>query len=176
MKWRGAVLAAVGWLCLSSPGAAEDGCPENSEAYKEERAGETVIVRCRCIAGYATFHQKCRAKPEIEAQLMERARHAAEGAKHTAEAIRSEAAVLGLTKLHDHAFLIITSAGASILARSPKLALSTLVAVLADIDTVLIDVASCSANDAVRTGCDNLRNFRKILAETETDLKRIQAP
>lgn len=175
MKCRSAVLAVVGLLSLSGPVMAQ-GCPANSEPYKEERSGETTIVRCRCVAGYVTYHQACRAKPEVEALLMERARQASEGAKHTAESIKYEAAALGLAKLHDHALLIITSTGAAIVARSPNLALSTLAAAIIDIDTILIDVASCSANDAVRTGCDNLRNFRKILAETEADLKRVQAP
>lgn len=176
MKWLSAVLTVAGFLYLSSPVAAQ-GCPANSEPYKEERSGETTIIRCRCVAGYVTYHQTCRPKPDVEALLIARAQDASKGAKHTAESIRYEAAALGLAKLHDQALSVMSSAGVAYLAKSPSAAIPAVAQAIFDISTVLFDVGGCSANDAIRTGCDNLRNFQKILTETEADLKRLeQAP
>jgi len=173
--WCGMLCLAGTWLLLPNSAAAQGGCPPNSEPHQEFRQGNTITVRCRCIRGYTEFHQQCRAKPEVEAALRERALHAAEGARHAATTINYEAGRLSLLALKDKSGDIITAAVA-LAARQPKFAAGTLAALPASIFALVSDVRGCTASEDIRIACDNLRIFQKILAETETDLRKLEAP
>ena len=166
---------SVVWLALASlPVHADTKCPENSTPQPEEKrqVGDKVIIPCRCNSGFVPDGNWCHPKTEID-RLMVRAEAALAGAKHSAEALEVEANFARLDYLRSRAGALAMVIGAAMQKR-PDAVWRAVLGLSVDVSMFLDDERNCRGSEAIRTNCENLRNFNRILEETRAAIDKLK--
>lgn len=156
---------------LAASAAMADGCPVNSEPYKQVTQGDVVTVRCRCVEGYASWRGECRVVEEVRTRLEERLANAQAGGRAALYAWGEQARGAMLTKVRSAQISVEKLAGL----HGKALALQT-----GDVELRLMELLTgmedCEFDSAdLRTSCQNVKTFQRIVVETHSQLDKLPA-
>ena len=169
------VLAACGLfaaaLLPNARAIADDNqCPANSHAVSET-ANE---VLCKCNDPLIDYNGKCQYREAIEDRLQQRILASLKGIKAASDAISSERSGLVYGAIRKHFAAISVSAGMAILSKNPMVMAPEALSLSNDLGSLLGEWKACTSTPDLKTSCDNLHNFQRILHETATQLIAVQ--
>ena len=150
---------------------AADGCPPNSEPYTQSTEGGVTTVRCRCVSGYANWRGDCRLVEEVKTRLEERLKNAEAAGRAALSSWGESAQGVMLTKIHNALKSVDFLSGLSGRALGKQ---------TYDVNAKLVDVLAgmeeCDFSNAdMRTSCQNVKTFQRIVRETREEMDKLPA-
>jgi hypothetical protein len=120
------------------------------------------------------FRGECRLKIAVEDDLNQRILHTLRAIKSTTDSINAQRSALLYTKLKENVAAVGVSAGIVAVSGNPALVAPEALRLAGELMVVLNEWGDCTANQDLRSSCENLRNFQRILHESATDLVKVQ--
>lgn len=156
---------------LAASSAMADGCPVNSEPYKQVTQGDVVTVRCRCIQGYANWRGECRPVEEVRTRLEERLENAQAGGRAALYAWSQQAQGAMLTKVRNALLSVDALQGLHGEALAKQSAEAEL-----HLTEVLAGIRSCDFAEAdLRVSCQNVKTFQHLVSETRSQIDKLSS-
>lgn len=148
-----------------------DGCPFGSKP-KRVVGTETQCV-CDQEAGFVFYNARCQDRASVRDQLYVRTVSIGRSIQSTVEAINAEKNTRYLQLIRDQIPNMAGTAIALAVTKDAKALLPVMGALSLELLKVSDDMKDCSASENLRTNCNNLKNFQKMLEQTSSELEKV---
>lgn len=164
------VLVSLLWSMSTYPNTALATC-NDFDPNAEEYMDDGHVIHCRCRQGYVKWNAHCRLVEEVRTELEERLKNAQAGGRSALYSYSQLAVGQAASKASD----ALHSLDLLALAKGPDFK-EQVVKVDIKLAQMLSAMGDCSQSDnELKTTCQNIKNFQKLVHETQAELDNLPA-